>query len=385
MQSIYLDHNATTATRPEVVEVVSRALADIGANPASQHHLGQAARRRLEAAREKIATLIGAKLVGAQADRLIFTSGGTEANNLAVLGIAATQDAEPAHLVVSAVEHPSVLQSAEALLERGWQLDLLGVTGAGVAIADRLGSLLKPTTKLVSVMLANHDTGAIQPVESLAAVCREAGVPLHTDAVQAAGKIPIDFRQLNVAALSIAAHKFAGPLGVGALVLRHDVAVTPQSFGGSQQGGLRPGTESVPLAEGMALALELALAEREQYAARVEALRTRFEAGVRAGFPGLVVNAADAPRLANTANLGFPGLDGQLLLVAFDLSGVACSVGAACSSGSTELSPTLRAMGLANHLVASSLRFSLGRTTTEQEVDEAVARIVSVCRQLSTD
>jgi cysteine desulfurase len=231
-------------------------------------------------------------------------------------------------------------------------------------------------------MLANHETGVLQPVAEVAAACNGAGVPLHSDAVAVAGKLPIDFRQLGVAAMSVAAHKFQGPLGIGALVVRDGVPLAPMLFGGHQQGGFRPGTESVALAVGMQTALELWLKEQEEHAQRLIGLRDRFEAGLRAGCPEILVHGQGVSRLPQTSSVAFPGLDGQILLLALDMAGVACSVGSACASGSTELSPTLRAMGLPSTIVASSLRFSLGATTTEAEIDEAVRRIVHVCREL---
>ena len=222
-------------------------------------------------------------------------------------------------------------------------------------------------------MLANHETGVLQPIEQLAALCRSAGVPLHTDAVAAAGKVPINFRGLGVAALSIAAHKFQGPLGIGALIVRHDVTLAPMLFGGHQQEGMRPGTESVALAVGMQTALELWQKEQDEHCRKLTALRDRFESGLKAGRPGVIVHSEAVARLPQTSNIAFPGLEGQILLLALDMAGVACSVGSACASGSTELSPTLRAMGLPNDIVASSLRFSLGATTTEAQIDEARA------------
>ncbi len=383
MDSIYLDHNATTPTRPEVAEAMVRCYAEGYANPASQHRPGQRARRALEDAREAIAELLGADLSASPPDRLVFTSGGTEANALAVLGIArARGKGKPGRLIVSAIEHASVIEPAEHLMERGWQLDMLGVTPEGVVCVDRLAELITPETWLVSVMLGNHETGVLQPVSELVPVCREAGVPLHTDAVQVAGKLPIDFRALGVEAMTVAAHKFQGPLGIGALILRHGVTVEPILFGGHQQEGLRPGTESVALAVGMRTALELWHEEREAHAQRLAALRLRFERGLRTGFADLVINGSGGERLPHTSSIAFPGLDAQVLLLALDTAGVACSVGSACSSGSTELSPTLRAMGLPQDIVASSLRFSLGGTTTEAEIDEAVRRIVAVVREL---
>lgn len=353
------------------------------ANPASQHRPGQRAYRRLEEAREQIAHLLGADTTGPRPDRVLLTSGGTEANNLAILGItAARRDSRPGRIIISAVEHPSVIEPAEHLLENGWRLDTLAVNRDGVVRTELLPPLLTPETQLVSVILGNHETGVLQPVAELAKQCREKGIAVHTDAVQVVGKRPVDFHALGVSAMSVAAHKFQGPLGIGALVVRHDTPIAPLLFGGTQQGALRPGTESVVLAVGMAKALELCHQELEAHSRRLEALRDRLERGLRAGFPELVINGAAAERLPHTTSLAFPGIDAQVLLVAFDLAGVACSVGSACSSGSTELSPTLRAMGLPKEVLASSLRFSLGAPTTEAEIDEAVRRILQVVEQL---
>lgn len=383
MEPIYLDHNATTPVRAEVVEAMARCWREAPANPASQHRWGQAARRRLEQLREGIATLLGANPTGTPPDRVLFTSGGTEANNLAIRGIAqARSPQEPAQLVISAIEHPSVLEPAEALLEQGWRLDCLGVDTTGVVRTTELPNLLSQQTALVSVMLANHDTGVVQPVAEVARLCRERGVPLHSDAVQAAGKWPIGFRELGVSALSIAAHKFRGPLGIGALIVRGDLTLKPTLFGGSQQWGLRPGTESLPLVVGMYTALELWQQEQQELAERMIRLRGQFERGLARSLEGIVIHGEAAPRLPQTSNVAFLGVDAQIVLMALDLAGIACSLGAACSSGSAEPSPTLLAMGLPRATVDSSLRFSLGATTTPAEIDEAVRRIVSVVGQL---
>jgi cysteine desulfurase len=299
-----------------------------------------------------------------------------------VLGIATARRAAPGQIIISSIEHSSVIGPAEHLLENGWRLDTLGVDSNGRVHAAALAPLLGDKTALVSVILGNHETGVLQPVAELAAECNARGVPLHSDAVAAVGKIPVHFRGLGVAALSVAAHKFQGPLGIGALLVADGVPLQPLFLGGHQQGGLRGGTESVALAVGMATALELWQRECDVHLRRLTALRDRFEAGLLAGYPGAVVNGAGAARLPGTSSIAFPGLDGQILLVALDMAGVACSAGAACESGSSELSPTLRAMGLANSVVASSLRFSLGVTTTAAEIDDAIARIVGVCREL---
>ena len=383
MESIYLDHNATTPIRPEVVEAMTAVWRAGHANPASQHRPGQLARRLVEDARDEIAALLGGKPGGAQGDRLIFTSGGTEANNLAVLGMGeARAGKSPGRAIVSAVEHASVLEAAERLLNDGWRLDTLAVDGQGVVRLDLFEKLLAADVAVVSVILGNHETGALQPVGEIAKACRELGVPIHTDAVQVVGKLPIDFRALGVTALSIAAHKFQGPLGIGALLVRHDAPLAPRLFGGHQQWGLRPGTEPAALTVGMLVALRLWKAEAQEHAQRLTALRERFEQGLKAGFP-VVVNAQGAPRLPHTSSIAFPGLDGQILLMALDMAGVACSVGSACSSGSSELSPTLQAMRLPKDIVASTLRFSLGATTTQDEIDEAVGRILHVVRSLA--
>jgi cysteine desulfurase len=383
VETIYLDHNATTPTRGEVIEALAQCLRDGYANPSSQHQPGQRARRKLDEARERVAAVLGADLASSRPDRLVFTSGGTEANNMAVLGIArARSGGGPGQVIVSAVEHASVIEPAEHLLDNDWRLDTLGVTSDGVVRTEELSGLLAPATAVVSVILGNHETGVLQPVAELAPICQAAGVPLHTDAVQVVGKLPVSFRELGVSAMSVAAHKFQGPLGIGALLIRESVPIEPLEFGGPHQWGVRPGTESVALAVGMATALELWQEEQEEHARRLTALRERFEKGLKAGFPEVVVNGAGAERLPHTASVAFPGLDGQVLLMALDMAGVACSVGSACSSGSTELSPTLRAMNVSPEILTSSLRFSLGATTTEEEIDEAVNRILEVVKAL---
>jgi cysteine desulfurase len=383
MQPIYLDHNATTPIDPEVVEAMNRVHAAGLGNPASQHQFGQQARRAIEEARHGIAEILGADLDATEPDRLVFTSGGTEANNLAVLGIAkAAAQGQPGQVILSGIEHACVIGAAERLLDQGWQVDTLGAHADGAVRGERLPELLSDKTRLVSVMLANHETGVVQPVGELAGVCNRAGVQMHTDAVQMVGKLPVDFRRLGVAALSLAAHKFHGPLGIGALILRAGVPIEPMLFGGHQQEGLRPGTESVALAVGMWTALRAWQREQDSLTARLTGLRDHFEVGLKAALPNIVIHGDRVRRVPQTSSVGFPGLDGQVLFTALDVAGVACSTGSSCASGSTEVSPTLLAMGLPQSMASSSLRFSLGTTTTEAQVDEAVGRIAAVCRQL---
>jgi cysteine desulfurase len=381
MQTIYLDNNATTLILPEVAQAMAECFAAGYANPASQHAPGRRARAVLEDAREGIGRLLGADLSGVNADRVVFTSGGAEANNLAVRGLAQANSAAAAgRLVISAIEHPSVVGPAEHLAAQGWRLDRLGVDAEGVAEIDDL--VLDEETRLVSIMLGNNETGVLQPVAEAAARCRATGVLCHTDAVQAVGKAPVDFRALGVDALSCAAHKFHGPRGIGVLIVRHDAPLGPILYGGFQQAGLRPGTESVALAVGMHRALQIWDEEQPARTARMTALRDRLEAALGEGWPEAVINGRQAARLPHTSSVAFPGLDRQALAMALDQAGVACSTGSACASGSSEPSPVLLAMGCPEAVVEGSLRLSLGALTTVEEVDDAARRILRVCNML---
>lgn len=385
MQPIYLDFNSTAPLLPKVAAGMAKADAAGYANPASQHALGRRAHSILEVTREKIAGLLGADLTDRAADRLIFTSGGTEANNLALLGLTHAASSRPGRIIVSTIEHPSISATADHLAKLGWQVDWLKVNQDGVVQLDHLDELLTAPSplgppRLVSVMLANNETGVIQPIAEIVRRCREQNppVPVHTDAVQAVGKIPVHFRELGVSAMTVAPHKFGGPRGIGALLVRHDVGVAPLLHGATQQLGLRPGTESVSLALGFLVALNIWHADRDQRAAHMATLRDRFEAALRSAYPKCVINGAAAPRLPHTSNIAFVGYDRQALFMALDIAGVCCSTGSACASGSSEPSPTLLAMNLPKEIVNSSLRFSLGTTTTPDEIDEAVRRISSL-------
>jgi cysteine desulfurase len=399
MPPIYLDHNATTPILPEAADAVREAGLRYGANPESQHEPGRQARRALEAARERIGELLGASAD----DRVAFTSGGTESNNLAMTGllhplplgegrargglVQASPSLQPSPggrggILISPLEHPSVYRTADHLAEQGWRVDRLPVIVDGVVRAEALGELLRPDTRLVSVMLASHETGVLQPVADVAATCRERGVKAHTDATQVVGKLQVNFRDLGVDALTFTAHKFHGPIGVGALLVRHGAVLAPSLHGGFQQAGLRPGTECVPLALGMLAALEAWAREADARSERMATLRDQLERQILAGDARAVVIGAAAARLPHTANMAFVGLDRQALAMAFDLAGVACSTGSACASGSSEPSPALVAMGLPQEQISSSIRFSLGAATTRAEVDEAARRIVSVVKRL---
>jgi len=387
MTPIYLDFNSTAPVLPEVVAAMAAAEGMRYANPASQHSAGRAAHRVLEETREEIARLLGADLTDRTPDRLIFTSGGTEANNLALLGVGmsahrpAPCSVPPARsrLIISAIEHPSITATADHLATLGWQIERLEVAADGIVRLEHLNALLRerPPPQFISVMLANNETGVIQPVAEIVRRCASAGVPLHTDAVQAVGKIPVNFRDLGVAAMTVAAHKLGGPRGIGALVVRHGVDVRPVLHGATQQ-LVRPGTESITLPIGFLAALRAWRRESEACTAKMASLRDRFEAGIREVFPRAVANGASAQRLPNTSNVALVGRDRQATFMALDLAGICCSTGSACASGSSEPSPTLLAMGLPREIVDSSLRFSLGPTTSEQEIDEAIRQIAAV-------
>lgn len=365
----------------EVVQALSQAYESAFFNPASQHQAGQKARRRLDDTRETILNYLGAETTRFASDRLVFTSGGTEANNLAVFGLGKETAGQ---VILSAIEHPSVREAADQLSSRGVRVRVLPVDGQGVVDYSQLEAWLAEPTRLVSVMLGNNETGVLQPVAEIAALCRSQEVPLHVDAVQGIGKIPVNFRGLGASAMTLTPHKFHGPRGVGALVLDDRVTLNPSMFGGSQQLAMRPGTESVELAIGFERSLQLAIEALPEAGPRMQALRDRLETLLLdlVGADEMQVIGRDAPRLPHTSNVAFPGIDRQALVMALDMAGVACSTGSACASGSSEPSPTLIAMGLAEDVISSSIRLSLSRFTTEPEVDEVASRISNCVKHL---
>lgn len=362
MRPIYLDHNATTPVRPEVWDAMRPHMTETFGNPSSAHATGRKARQALEDAREKVAALLGSF-----PDEVTFTSGATEANNLAIFGHRPTSAAS------SHLEHPCVIEPLRQLEAHGVPVQWLPVDSRGVIRAHAI-----PTdATLVCLMLANHETGALQPVRAVAAALPP-GARLHCDAAQAVGKIPVDFAALGASTLTASAHKFGGPKGVGLLLTKRGTELTPLTFGGHQQKGRRPGTEPVPLAVGMAAALELAAQSLAENAAKLAALRARLwnglqRLGVSVVLNGPEIGAADV--VPTTLNVSFPGCRADVLLMALDLAGVACSTGSACSSGSLLPSPVLRAMGVPESVLRSALRFSLSPIQTADEIDEALARI----------
>jgi cysteine desulfurase len=382
---IYLDNNATTHLHPRVARLMAAGMAVGYANPASQHDPGRRARRSLELSRRRVGEILGARMGGRDPDRVVFTSGGTEANHLAIRGLALAAPPStdgPLEMVVSAVEHPSLLAAADSLIPLGWQVTRLSVDRHGVVDPEELRRLISPRTRLVSVMLGNNETGVLQPVAQLASLCRAHGVLFHTDAVQGVGKIDVDFAALDVDALSFTAHKFHGPVGIGGLILRGTVPITPQLTGGFQQQGLRAGTEPLILVLGLTAALELWHQRGQKRTPRLARLRDKFEREVTSRIPEVTIVAKDVARLPHTSNIAFRGFDRQALMMALDQHGVACSTGSACASGSSEPSPVLLAMGCDEELIGGSLRFSLGADTTRDEIVEAARRISRVCNQL---
>jgi cysteine desulfurase len=379
--TIYLDYNATAPPLPEVVATVGRVMATTFGNASSVHTFGQQAKAELDAARTSVA-----RLLGAEPSEVVFTAGGTESDNLAVRGAAeALEPAGRRHIITTAIEHEAVLTTVRALERRGWEVTLLPVDQTGIVSPEALREVLRPDTALVSIMHANNEIGAIQPIEVLAPLARAAGALFHTDAVQSAGKIPVNVRHLGVDLLSISAHKFGGPKGTGALWVRRGVRLVPYMTGGRQERGRRAGTENVPALAGMGVAARIAADTVDAAGGTLARLRDRLEAGILAHVPGTVVNGDPARRVPNTSNISFEAIEAESLLIALDLEGVAISTGSACSSGSLEPSHVLRAMGLPHTRARNSLRFSLGPATTADEIDfvvEILPRLVGRLRQI---
>lgn len=371
---IYLDHNASTPVRPEVAEAMLRALTDLGANPSSTHREGQRVRAAVEHARDQVAALVGAK-----PSEVVFVSGGTEGDHLALVGAAWARRDAGRRVAHAAIEHHAVHGAADVLAELGWAHDVLPCGADGRTPAAAIAALPADTT-VVSLMLANNETGVLQPVAELAAAAHARGMVVHCDAVQAAGKVPVDVAALGADYLVVSGHKFGGPKGAAALVVRAGAPLEALQRGTGHERGRRGGTENVPGIVGLGLAAELAAAGLAAEGARLAGLRERFEDGLRALDPGTVVHGAAAPRLPNTVNASFPGARSDHLLLALDARGVAVSAGAACASGAVEPSPVLAAMGVPRDLAVCALRFSFGRTTTADDVERALPLVAAAVR-----
>jgi cysteine desulfurase len=381
MQRYYFDHNATTPVAPEVLRAMEPCFGEAYGNASSIHWYGQQAKMVVERARRQVAALLGAR-----PQEIVFTSGGTEANNLAVLGTVRNAARERRHVVTTAVEHPSVLDACRQLQREGVEVSFLKPGPDGLVGVDAVREALRPDTVLISVMHANNETGVIQPIREIAAVARAAGVPLHADGVQSAGKIATDVRDLGVDLFSFSAHKIYGPKGVGALYVRRGVRLGPVLFGGHHERDRRGGTENVPGIAGLGAAAELAQRSLTAEAGRLAALRDKLERALVERIDAAGVHGAGAPRVPNTANLYFEYIEGESLVIALDMKGIAVSTGAACSSGAVEPSHVLTAMGVRPDRAKASLRFSLGRPNTSEQIDaliEAVEQAVGRLRELS--
>jgi cysteine desulfurase len=388
--SIYLDNNATTRIDPRVTAAMLTAYDERFTNPASQHSEGRRARKAIEEAKFEIASALGCRQSGMNADRIILTSGGTESNNLALLGLLANLQGD---LVVSMIEHPSILEAAEKLSS------LIGPSSRSVRylpvsqdgqieldvwrkwIADHHAQI-GPPIAMVSIMSANNETGVIQPIEEIIRDCKSSKILFHSDAVQVAGKMPLHFEKLGLDAMTITAHKIHGPVGIGALVVKHDAKIQPQLHGGFQQLGDRPGTESVPLAIGFARALRLSTNEMAVRAQHMLAMRTHLEEILLASEIPPTILGLHVPRLPHTISLAFPGIERQPLQMALDRVGIACSTGSACASGSGTPSHVLQAMQQPDLVVRGAIRLSLSFDTTQSEIEDAANRMVSVVRRL---
>jgi len=378
VQRIYLDHNATTPLLPAVIERMMAVLRDEFGNPSSVHHFGQQAKALLDDARSEVANLIGA-----EPSEVLFTSGGTEADNIAIRGAAeALETTGRRHLVASAIEHEAVLNTLKALAKRGWRTTLLTVDQSGIASPAALREALAEDTAVVSVMHANNEIGTIQPIAELARLAHERGALFHTDAVQSAGKIPVDVKALGVDLLSMSAHKFYGPKGVGALWIRRGLRVMPLLTGGRQERSRRAGTENVAGIVGMGVAARTASGKMEDEGRRLSALRDRLEAGILRSVPGTAVNGSASARVPNTTNISFDRTEAESLLIALDLQGVAVSTGSACSSGTLEPSHVLKAMGFNSHRTQNSIRFSLGAANTEAEIVRVIGVLPGIVEKL---
>jgi cysteine desulfurase len=374
---IYLDYNATTPVDRAVLEAMLPYFAENFGNASSIHSSGQRGRSAVDAARDSVAALIGAK-----AAEVVFTSGGTEADNLALFGSVMASNQARKHVITTAIEHHAVLNAAQALEKQGIDVTYVSVGNDGVVDPQDIRRELRPETILISVMHANNELGTIQPIEEIGRIAAEADVYFHCDAVQSAGKVPLDVNRLGVDLLSVSAHKIYGPKGVGALYVRSGTPLEPQFHGGHHERDRRPGTENVPGIVGFGKAAELARMNCEMDAARVAVLRDRLEEMLTGSLGSVHVNGDRARRVANTTNLVFAGAGGEALVIALDLQGISCATGAACSSGAVEPSHVLLAIGLSADEARSSLRFSLGRATTSDEVDRAIAIIPATVERL---
>jgi len=388
MNRVYLDYNATTPVDPQVLDAMLPYFSADFANASSIHSPGQRARAAIETAREQVAALIGAR-----PQEIVFTSGGTESDNHAIFGVTNSQVVQPIlgvhsssptpqHIITATIEHEAVLNACQAAERQGVSVSYLPVDHEGRVDPKSVREVIRPETILITIMHANNELGTVQLLEEIGSIAKEHKIYFHTDAVQSAGKIPIDVKALNVDLLSLSGHKLYAPKGVGALYVRSGTRLRQLLYGGHHQRGHRPGTENVAGIVGLGGAAEIARNSLSSGAPRVSALRDQLEHGLFERIPQIRVNGGHAPRTPNTTNIQFAGIDGEAMVIALDLKGLACSVGAACSSGAVEPSHVLTAIGLSQEEAKSSLRFSLGHHTTQSEIDFALEVIPATVAQL---
>ncbi len=381
MKRVYLDYNATTPVAPEVLAAMLPYFSEAYGNASSIHSFGQDARGAVEQARISVAAMLGARPA-----EVTFSSGGTESNNHAIFGVVGAAPGSAKHIITSAVEHSAVLDPCKALEKRGVAVTILQVDREGVVNPEDVRRAIRPDTVLITIMLANNELGTLQPVAEIGKIAAEHNIKFHTDAVQAAGKVPMNVMELGVHLLSISGHKFYGPKGVGALYVRKGTRIEPLMYGGHSERDQRPGTEDVAAIVGMGRAADLAMLRMKGESRRLSALRDRLESGLLQRIPYARVNGFRAQRTPNTTNLTLPFVEGESMVIALDLKGIACSTGAACSSGTVEPSHVLTAIGLAPEDARATLRLSLGYQTTEEEIDfalETIPVVVDRLRQIS--
>lgn len=374
---IYMDNAATTATRPEVLEAMLPYFTEHYGNPSSIHGVGRDARRAVEAARRQVASAIGA-----EPREIYFTAGGSESDNWAIRCAAAANEKKGRHIITSAIEHHAVLHTCEYMEKNGYEVTYLPVDGDGLVSPKDVKSAIRPDTVLVSIMAANNEIGALQPIAEIGEIARAAGVLFHTDAVQAVGAVPVDVNGWKADMLSLSAHKFHGPKGVGALYIRKGVRIGNLIFGGAQERGLRAGTENLPGIVGLGKAIELAAAELPEYAARMTRLRDRLINGILAEIPDVRLNGHRTLRLPGNVNVSVRYVEGEALLMRLDLAGIEGSSGSACTSGSLDPSHVLLAIGLPHEIAHGSLRLSLGSGNTDEDVDTVLAKLPAIISDL---
>lgn len=370
MDPVYLDHAATTPVREDVLEAMLPFLRESWGNPSSSHRIGRNARAGLEQAKRETA-----EALGVEPNQVIFTSGGTEADNLAIIGagLAAQAAGRTMHVVTTTIEHKAALASAHAVHRLGGRESILPVDGRGQVDLDAIDRVLAESPALVSVMWVNNEVGVVQPMAEIGARCRAAEVPLHSDAVQAFGKLPIDLEAVGVQLLSISGHKIGAPKGIGALIVRNRRIIEAIIHGGGQQFGIRPGTENVAGAVALGRAAKLAVHELDAHVRRIGALRDRLGTALQEAVPDLVINGLDAPRAPHVLSVAVPGADAGTMLMHLDLAGICCSGGSACSTGAIEPSHVLTAMGVSEPVALGTLRFSLGHETTDADIARVLA------------